>query len=122
MPIISIIPKKTIVAEYNTINELQEKCESCELFKKKTADDIFIYKVETDYRTEKGDAMIAVARYGDTYALHPPKYLTGKQWTILEFFLGYLEPKDKLVVFSQETFENLEKYSYGNELNVQLCV
>lgn len=122
MPMIGTIPKKSIEAEYNTIKELQEKCESCKLFKKKTADDVFIYTVHSDYTTEDGAAMVAIARYGDTYAIHPPKYLTGKQWTVLEFLLRDVEPKDKLVFFSQETFENLGKYSYGKQLNVQLCV
>ncbi len=122
MPIIGTISKKNIEAEYNTIKELQEKCESCKLFKKKTADDVFIYTVHSDYITKDGYAMVAIARYGDTYAIHPPKYLTGEQWCVLEFLLRNVEPKEKLVVFSQETFENLEKYSYGRQLDVQLYV
>lgn len=122
MPMIRTIPKKNVEAEYNTINELQEKCESCKLFKKKTADSVFIYSILKEYSTENGDALIAVARYGHTYAIHSPKYLTGKQWTVLEFFLRDVEPKDKLVVFSQEIFENLGRYSYGKPLNVQLCI
>ena len=122
MPIIGTIPKKYVKVEYNTINELQEKCESCKLFEKKKADDVFIYKILKDYRTENGDAMIAVARYGDTYAIHSPKYLIGEQWSVLEFFLRDIELEKKLVVFSQEIFENLGRYSYGKPLNVQLCV
>ena len=123
MPIIGTTPKKSIEAQYKVINELQEKCRSCLLFDKKTADNICIYTVHSsEYTTEDGAAMIAIAKYGDTYAIHPPEYLTGKQWTVLEFFLRDIKRTDKLVVFAQETFENLGKYSHGKSLNVQLCV
>lgn len=122
MPIVGTISKKSIEAQYNMIKELQEKCESCKLFKKKTADDIWVFTVHSDYETEDGAAMVAIAQYGNTYAIHPPKYLTGKQWTVLEFLLRRIEPTDKLVVFSQETFQYLGKYSSGKPLNVQLCV
>lgn len=122
MPMTGVDPKEDIEAEYNTIKELQENCESCKLFKNKTADEVFIYKIFSEYETEDGKAMVAIARYGEIYAIHPPKYLTGEQWVVLEFFLRNLEPNDRLVVFSQETFVNLGRYSYGKQLNVQLCV
>ena len=119
---ISTISKETIEAEYNTIKELQEKCESCKLFKKKTADDVFIYKFDRSCSTENEDAMIAVARYGNIYAIHSSKNFTEKQWDILKSFVTDVEPKDELVVFSQEIFRNLVKYSYFKQLKIQLCV
>ena len=122
MPMVGFVPKEDIEAEYNTIKELQEKCESCKLFKGKKPDDFFIYKIFGEYATEDGQAMVAIARYGKTVAIYPPKYLTGKQWGVLNLFMKELEPDDSLVVFSQETFENLGRYSYGRQLNVRLFV
>lgn len=124
MPIVGTSSSETIEAQYNTINELKQKCESCKLFNGKPADSVYVYTVLLgDYDTEDGPAMIAIARYGDTYAILPPKYLTGDQWSVLEYWLrDYVEPGDKLVFFSQETFANLGKCSHGKPLNVQLCV
>lgn len=120
MPLVGTISKKTIENYYNTVQELQKKCESCGIFEGKTVDDIFAYIVYRDYTTADGPAMVAIARYSNTYVVYPPKYLSGKQWCVLEFFLRELKPDDTIVCFNTETFENIQKYRCGKEIKVQL--
>lgn len=120
MPFVGTYSKKTIENYYNTVQELQEKCESCNIFEGKIVDEIFIYKVYRDYTTTDGPAMVAIARYSNTYVVYPPKYLMGKQWCVLEFFLRELKPDDTIVCFNTETFENIQKYRCGKEIKVQL--
>ena len=121
MPAVVITGKKQVEAEYKAIQELQQKCENCRVFKGKEADETFIYKV-LEYQSEEGYVpTVAIARYGNIYAIQPPDYLKGKQWTVLEFVLRELK-NSLLVVFSPETYKYLGKYSYGKPLNVQLFV
>lgn len=122
MPIISTIPKENIDFCCEIFKELQKKCDSCEIFEGKKVDKIFIYKLASDYFTVSGPAMVGIAKYGNIYAINAPKYLSGEQWHILEFLARDTEPEDQLVVFSEEVFNNLKKYSCGESLNVILCV
>ncbi|MCI8655748.1 MAG: hypothetical protein HFJ48_07850 [Clostridia bacterium] len=122
MPIIGAVPKKNVEAQYEMLKELQQKCDSCKLFKGKEADNIFVYIIRSEYATNDGPAMLAIARYGDTYAIHPPKYLAGEQWVVLEFLLDNADSTDELLVFSSETFRNIEKYCYDKKLNVKLYI
>lgn len=67
--------------------------------------------------------MVAIAKYGnDTYAIHAPEYLTKEQFVVIEFVLRDIKPDDKIVVFSQESYNALGKYSYGKPINVRLYV
>lgn len=109
MPIIGTIPKKDIDSKYETIQELLEKCESCEMFKGQTPSQVVIYTIYKEYTTKDGEAMIAIAKYGNTYAIHPAKYLQGKQWKVLSFLLNDMEDYNEVAVFSEE----LKKKSAG---------
>ena len=123
MPFISRTSKKQVENQYNTIAKLQEKCEACKAFQGQTAKEIYTYEVCSDYSTDDGPAMVAIAKYGnDTYAIHAPEYLTKEQYVVIEFVLRDIQPDDKIVVFSLETYNALGKYSYGKSLNVQLHV
>lgn len=120
---ISTTSKKSIESQYNAITKLQEKCESCNAFRGQTAKKIWLYSICGEYSTEEGQAMLAIAEYEkNTYAIYAPEYLTEKQFVVIEFLLREVEPEDKIVVFSQETYNALGKYSYGKPMNVQLCV
>lgn len=123
MPLISTTLKKQIETQYNAISKLQEKCESCDQFRGKVAKSIYIYEVCTDYRTSDGPAMLAIADYGDNnYAIHTPDYLTDEQLTVFEFLLRDVDNNDKLVVFSQRSYDAVKKYSYGKLVSVKLHV
>ena len=120
MPMVGVIPKEDIDRKYETVNELMEKCESCDELKGRKPDDVFIYTIYKEYTTSEGEAMIAVAKYGETYAIHPPKYLKEKQWKILSYFKNDLEKNDRVIVFSEEVKEKLA--GYGRKHNVQLYI
>jgi len=121
MPLISTTSKKQIENQYNAIAKLQEKCESCKCFRGKVAKSIFIYEVCTEYQTSDGPAMLAVADYGNNnYAIYTPDYLTDEQLVVFEFLLRDVDKNDKLVVFSQRSYEAVKKYSYSKSVNVRL--
>ena len=123
MPLISTTSKKQIENQYNAIAKLQEKCESCKSFRGKVAKSIFIYEVCTDYQTSDGPAMLAIADYGNNnYAIYTPDYLTDEQLVVFEFLLRDVDKNDKLVVFSQRSYEAVKKYSYSKSVNVKLHV
>ena len=123
MPIVSTTSKKHIESAYNLIAMLQEKCESCKIFRGQTAKETYIYSVCNDYSTDDGPAMVAIAKFGDdTYAIQPPQYLTDEQFGVFEFVLRDIKPDDKIVVFSLESYNALGKYSYGKPINVRLYV
>ena len=120
MPIIGTIPKKDIDSKYETIQELLKKCESCEMFKGKTPDQVVIYTIYQEYTTE---AMIAIAKYGNVYAIHPAKYLQDKQWKVLKFLLNDMDDYDEVAVFSMEIEQRVKKLiNYGKALKVHLCI
>ena len=116
--------KEELNAELNLITELEEKCKSCKYLTETFINHmrVFVYYDCLDYISEDGPAMMAYAKCGHTYAIYPAKYLKGELWAILEFFLRKLEPNDTIVVFSQETFNNLQERSSGKKFNVQLSV
>lgn len=123
MPFISRASKKHVETQYNALAKLQEKCEACKVFQGQTAKEIYTYEVCGDYSTEDGPAMVAIAKYGnDTYAIHAPEYLAKEQYVVIEFVLRDINPSEKIVVFSLETYNALGKYSYGKPINVQLCI
>lgn len=123
MPLVSTTPKKQIENQYNAIAKLQEKCGSCKSFRGKVAKSIFIYEICTDYKTEDGPAMLAIADFDDNnYAIYAPEYLTDKQLVVFEFLLRDVDDKDKIVVFSQRSYDAVKKYSYVKPVNVKLHV
>lgn len=123
MPLREIIPKKIIDSELKTIEELQVKCNHCKLLNNKKVDDIYIYKICEEYITEDGDAMIAVAKYGTTYAVHLPKYLKDNQLVVLNLFMSELDlTTDTLVVFSEYVLSKVTNYMYGKKIKVCLGI
>lgn len=124
MPIISHTPKKLVEAKHDAIVKLQEKCNSCKLLYKREVKDIFIYSVCRDYSTDDGPAMVAIAQYDeDTYAIYAPEYLTQEQYVVFEFLMRDVEPQDKLVVFSKESYDVIMKNNYSKKpINVQMYV
>ncbi len=123
MPFILTTSKKGIEEQNQAIAKLQEKCESCKWFKGNVAQDIFIYLAYEDYTTEDGSAMLAIADFGNNdYAIYMPDYLTDEQLAVFEFLLRDVDDKDKLVVFSQRSYDAVKKYSHGKPVNVKLYV
>ena len=131
MPIVSSISKKEIEAEYDAILKLQEKCKLHGVFRGKEVKNVWIYKICVDSlcrnsRTEDGPAMAAVATFddnGNEYAIYTPEYLNQLQKkSIIAQLLTDVEEKDKIAVFSEDTYEVVKKYCYDKPVDVKLYV
>ena len=131
MPIVSSVSKKEVEAQYDAISKLQEKCKLHGVFRGSEAKRMFSYKicVDSDYsnkRTDDGPAMAAVAVFddnGNEYAIYAPEYLNQEQKdSIFELLLRDVEKKDKIAVFSNDSYEVVEKYCYDKPVNVKLYV
>jgi len=131
MPIVSSISKQEVEAQHDAISKLQEKCKLHGVFRGKEVKKIFIYKICVDAnwrnsRTEDGPAMAAVATFddnGNKYAIYAPEYLNESQKnSIFELLLRNVEKKDKIAVFSKDSYEVVKKYCYDKPVNVKLYV
>jgi len=120
MPIVSHTSQKTIELQHNAIKALEELCSK--IFTGKIADYIFTYSVCDQYETDDGPAMIAVAQYGNWYAVYAPEYFSEEQFKIFEYFLQKAEENDTFFVFSEKSRDAMRKYSYGKPVNVVLYI
>ena len=124
MPITKITMSEAIEQQYKLLNELKTMCKKSKHLNPETFEKFYIFSIDEKwYNSPKGPAMLAVAEYTDKLAVHMPKYLNERQELIFESFLeGASCSNDKIVVFSNEVFENMKKYSYGRKLNIILDV
>lgn len=131
MPIVSSISKKEIEAQHDAILKLEEKCKLHGVFRGKEAKEVLIYKICVDSlyrnsRTEDGPAMAALATFddnGNEYAIYAPEYLNQLQKnSIFAQLLKEVESKDKIAVFSKDTYEVVKKYCYDKPVDVKLYV
>lgn len=123
MPVTNINRREIIEIQYQLIKELEEKCENCKYLNAEREEMLYTYSIEGKcYGFPNKPAMVAIAQYTDAYAIHVPKYFKEQQWTIFDSFLVEVESSEKIIVFSKEVFENIEKHSYGRKLNIILDV
>ena len=123
MPMISVVPKKVVDLQHNAIINLHEQCARFKLFDGKEPDDIYTYSVSDSYKTSDGPAMVAIAQYGDTYVIYAPAYLSDKQFVIFSYILREMEPHEKIIVFSQKSYDAVKERShFGQPVNVELYV
>ena len=121
MPIISTVTQKQVKVQQEAMEKLLWKCEESNLFKK-SAEQVWCYYVCGDYATDDGPAMVAIAKFGNVYAMRTPEYLTEKQLVVFEFVLRDAEPQDEIVVFSKKDYDAVMKYKYSKEIKkVTLC-
>lgn len=121
MPLISTVSKERVEVQYKAMEKLLWKCEECSCLKGKTAEEVWCYWVCSDYSTEDGPAMVAIAKFGNVYAMRTPDYLTEKQLVVFEFVLRDAAPQDEVVVFSQRDYDAVQKYKYSKKNKVRLC-
>ena len=122
MPMLSLVSKKQLELQLNSLLELEKKCVEHKIFKETEEANFYTFSILRDYTTESGHAMLAVANSNNVYAIHTPEYLTEKQMAVFEFLLRDAEPHEKIIVFSQKSYDAVKKYSYGKSLNVTLYV
>ena len=109
-----------ILEEYDAIKQLKQKCSSIEGFREKTADKIIIYAVETSYVTKAGKEILAIAQYGNIYAIYSPEYLTDEDLIIFQSLLDDVEDEDHLVVFRKRDYDAINKYFKGRNEKIRV--
>ena len=110
MPIVSTVSKQQVEVQYNTMEKLMQQCETCNILKSKTAEEVVCYYICSDYNTEDGPAMVAIASFGNIHAMMTPDYVTEKQLVVFEFVLRNLEPHEEIVVFSKKDYDAVKYY------------
>ena len=122
MPFIAKTSKEEIELQSTIIAKLEEKCASCTKLLEESVDSIWTYSVVVGYRTDDGPAIVAIAKYGNIYAIYEPEYLTEEQLVVYEFLIRDVESKDRLIVFSKRGYDAIKKYDYNKRVNVELYV
>ena len=119
MPMASISSKKEVNRQYHLIQILEEKCKLWKLFAGKEAETTFIYSVCNPI-PPKYDTMVAISKYGKTYAMLTPNDLTQEELVIFEFALREIDSDEEIVVFSRRDYNAAKKYLYGKKNKVSL--
>ena len=123
MPMITITLKERIELQYSVISRLEEKCSSCELLREKVAKQTCTYEAYRNHTNDKDTVMIAIATYEDNiYAIYVPEHFNEKQMRVFEFLLRDIEPENTVIVFTEESYNAVKKYSCGKPINVKLYV
>lgn len=116
MPFSSTVTQKTLEVKLDAIQKLRWKCEECKHFKGKDPEVAWCFEIsdyyDDKYSSENGPAIVAIAKFGDVYAMMTPMYLTEKQMVVWEFVLRMMEEKDEIVVFSQRDFDVISRYNF----------
>ena len=125
MALVSVTQKAVIKRQYNMLEQLEGKCSSCELLKGQIPEMEYIYTFHDSVNSSQGEhPMLAIAQYNscNTYAIYSQGKMTQGQLYAYELFLRevkkYVEPGDKIVVFSQESYEFVKEYVSDKEMSV----
>lgn len=120
MPISLTISKKEVVNQYEIIKMLEEKCKTCRMFVEKEADSTFIYSISNPI-APKYLAMVAISKYGKTYAMLTPDNLNQEDLLIFESVLRSADPDEEIVVFTERDYNAVKKYLYNKKCEVIFC-
>ena len=125
MALVSVTQKAVIKRQYNMLEQLEGKCSSCELLKGQIPEMEYIYTFHDSVSSSQGEhPMLAIAQYNscNTYAVYSQGEMTKCQLYAYEIFLrnikAYAETGDKIVVFSQESYEFVKEYVSDKEMSV----
>lgn len=125
MALVSQTPKAVIERQYKLLEQLEEKCSSCEFLKGLIPEVEYIYTFHDSGSGTQGERpMLAIAQYNsyNTYAVYSQGEMTKSQLYAYELFLRevkqYAEPGDKIVVFSQESYEFVKNYVSDKPIGV----
>ena len=121
MPFVSTISKNKVAEQYNTIKLLEKSCKSCKLFVRREPEYTIIYSIHNpDSRIQ--DSMVAISKYGKTYAMRTPENLSMEGFGIFEFVLRDLETDEEIVVFSRKDYDAVKAYLRDKENKVIMYV
>lgn len=130
MALVSQTPKAVIKRQYTLLEQLEEKCSSCEVLKGQIPEMEYIYSFHNTGSGTPGERpMLAIAQYNscNTYAIYSQGKMTKGQLYAYELFLRdsvkkYAELGDQIVVFSQESYEFVKKYVSDKSIGVILHI
>ena len=120
MPFVSTVHKDRVAMQLKEMERLQWRCEESIFLKGQVAEEIFCYFVCRDYESADGPAMLAIAKFGDVYAMSTPSYLKDDQLVVFEFILRDIEPHETVIVFNKRDYDAAEKYAYGKKFDLKL--
>ena len=107
------LSKKFLKKQLEQLELLKQRCLNCFYFRNRIPDEIYSYTPEYNYSDMP--EMIAICRYGNTYAVASASYLSDNQLKIFENFLKeVIKEKDKIVVFSIRDFNTIKKFAPKN--------
>ena len=109
------------------LEELRAKLPECEeLINADKFDDLFRFEVHDAYEpNEKKPLEFVFAQYVDTppaYAIYYSGALTKKLFEAIGIFLSNVEDDAKIIVFSQECYDELCRHRYDKNLDIHLCI
>ncbi len=119
MPLVSTTTQKMVHTQYFLLERLLFLCKGYNVFNGKDPEHVFCYQVDSDYRTDDGPAMVAIACLGNTYAMLTPDYITQKQMVVYEFILREAEPNDEFVLFYGRDYKAVKKCPYSEKHKVK---
>ena len=108
------LSKKFLKKQLEQLELLKQRCLNCFYFRNRIPDEIYSYTPEYNYSDMP--EMIAICRYGNTYAVASASYLSDKQLTIYKDFLKEVKEKDKIVVFSIRDYTSIKKFAPKNSI------
>jgi len=129
MAFVSNTSKAVIKRQHKLMEQLGEKCSSCELLKGKIPEMEYIYTFhDIGYNAQGECPMLAIAQYNscNTYAVYSQGEMTKCQLYAYEIFLrnikAYAETGEQIVVFSQESYEFVKNYVSDKPIGVILHI
>ena len=129
MPMISYYSQNELYAQMRLYERLKIAVHGCDLLDSEKLEGFHILKVLDDhirYSSDDGPAWIAFAQYDDefhTYAIYAPDYFTERQFSAVEFLLRDVEDDARIIVFSQECYDEVMEHNIGKKAwDVHLCV
>ncbi len=111
---------ENVQREYLKLKWLKDEVTRQGLFEGKETK-YWIYAISIDYVTEKGPAMLVIARTEDSTVIHVPEYLNSKQANaVLEVFSRGLDNKEKIITLTNRDYNILDNNPYYNKFNIEL--
>lgn len=107
--------RELVLVLNGVMTNLLMECSRNKLLRERTFDEVWCY-IEDDVCSEMCEsvseipAIIAVAKFGNIYALKTPDCLLEEQLSVFESFFQNAEEKDKFLVFSGRDYEAASKY------------
>lgn len=114
MQIFATADKKWVELQLTAMKELEEECKAHVFFELKEPDEVYVYCFASDeFRrvNEERRVIVAIARYGNIFAMKTPDYVTDENLSIFNEVLNDLDRKSEVVLFTEKDYEAVIRYN-----------